>query len=40
METIDPAQAALDPCDALDECEERLAREILDHLADKSATVA
>jgi|SRR5258708_2614897 DNA-binding HxlR family transcriptional regulator len=35
METIDPASAALDQCDALDEGEERLAREILDHIADK-----
>jgi DNA-binding HxlR family transcriptional regulator len=35
METIDPANAALDQCDALDEGEERLAREILDHIADK-----
>jgi DNA-binding HxlR family transcriptional regulator len=35
METIDPAKAALDPCDALDEGEERLARSILDHIADK-----
>src|SRR5258708_38043549 len=35
METINPAKAVLDPCDALDEGEERLAREILDHIADK-----
>jgi DNA-binding HxlR family transcriptional regulator len=35
METIDPAKAARDPCDALDEGEKRLAREILDHIADK-----
>src|SRR5712672_2946820 len=35
METIDPARATLDPCDALDEGEERLARSILDDIADK-----
>jgi DNA-binding HxlR family transcriptional regulator len=35
METIDPAQAALDQCDVLDEGEEGLAREILDHIANK-----
>jgi DNA-binding HxlR family transcriptional regulator len=34
-ETIDPATVALDPCHALEEGEERLARSILDHLADK-----
>jgi DNA-binding HxlR family transcriptional regulator len=35
METIDPTPAVQDPCDALDEGEERLAREVLDHIADK-----
>jgi DNA-binding HxlR family transcriptional regulator len=35
METIDPAQAVLDRCDVRDEGEERLAREILDHIADR-----
>ena len=35
METTDAVNAALEPCDALDEGEERLAREILDHIADK-----
>jgi DNA-binding HxlR family transcriptional regulator len=35
METIDPAKAVPTQCDARDEGEERLAREILDHIADK-----
>src|SRR5262245_23984195 len=35
METIDAAKAAMGRCDALEEGEERLAREILDHIADK-----
>jgi DNA-binding HxlR family transcriptional regulator len=35
METIETAMAALDPCDVLDEGEERLAKSILDHIADK-----
>jgi DNA-binding HxlR family transcriptional regulator len=35
METIEPAKAVEDPCDYLDEVDERLAREILDHIADK-----
>jgi hypothetical protein len=30
-----PCEGALDPCGALDEGEERLARSILDHIADK-----
>jgi DNA-binding HxlR family transcriptional regulator len=35
METIDTPKSVQDPCDAIDEGEERLAREILDHIAEK-----
>jgi DNA-binding HxlR family transcriptional regulator len=35
METNNPANGALDACDACEEGDERLAREILDHIADK-----
>jgi DNA-binding HxlR family transcriptional regulator len=35
METIEPRKVIEDPCDYLDEGDESLAREILDHIADK-----
>src|SRR5712671_163407 len=35
METIEPVAALQNPCDALDDGDERLAREVLDHIADK-----
>jgi DNA-binding HxlR family transcriptional regulator len=35
METKDPLVAAQDKCDTLDVADDRLAREILDHVADR-----